>query len=55
VVVAAGVIVLEPGAETVPIPWLIEIVLAPVTVQDKVMDSPDETVAGLAVKELITG
>lgn len=48
-------IVLEPVAETVPIPWLIEIVLAPVTVHDKVIDAPDATVAGLALKELITG
>jgi hypothetical protein len=55
VVVAAGVIVLEPEAETAPMPWLMETVLAPVTVHDNVVDCPDATEAGTALKKLIAG
>jgi hypothetical protein len=40
---------------TLPIPWSILTVVAPVTVQLSVDDSPAEMLAGLASKELIAG
>ena len=57
-VVAAGVAVVEPDitvAETVPIVGLMDIDVAPVTAHDSVVDCPDESAMGFALKEFITG
>ena len=52
-VVADGITTLLPDKATLPIPWSILTVDAPVTVQLSVEDPPDEMVGGLAPKELI--
>jgi hypothetical protein len=55
-VVETGVTVVEPeGAATVPIPWLIDTVVALDTFQVRIMFSPGVIVEELAVKELTTG
>ena len=47
-VVAAGVVAIEPVDETVPIPGLIDIDVASVTVHCSVEADPDVTVFGVA-------
>jgi len=52
-VVVGGITILLPDRATLPIPWSILTVDAPVTVQLRVEDSPAEMVGGLAPNELI--
>jgi hypothetical protein len=54
-VVAAGITTLLPAKATLPIPWSMLIVVAPVTLQLSVEDAPAEILAGLAPNELMTG
>ena len=57
-VVAAGTAVIEPDiavAETTPMVGLMDIDVAPVTAHDSVVDCPDESAMGFALKEFITG
>jgi hypothetical protein len=51
--VAPGITTLVPVKATLPIPWSILTVVAPVTFQLRVEDSPGAMVAGLEPKELI--
>ena len=46
---------LVPEVDTVPTPWLMEIEVAPLTVQDSVELLPEVIEAGLAVKLAIVG
>jgi hypothetical protein len=55
VVVAAGIRVRVPVADTVPTPGKILIVVAPVTVHDSVILSPAVIGDGLAVNMVMTG
>jgi hypothetical protein len=56
VVVAVGLTVVEPlAAVEVKVPGAMEMVVAPVTDQVSVLVAPELTLAGLAVKEAITG
>jgi hypothetical protein len=55
VVVAAGVTVELPAAETEPIPWSMINAVALDTLQLRTEELPDETVVGLAVNEFTVG
>ncbi|MBA7582403.1 hypothetical protein ES708_24331 [subsurface metagenome] len=44
-----------PLLSTSPIPWSMVTVVAPVTLQDKVADSPDMISVGLALNSVMTG
>jgi hypothetical protein len=54
-VVALGITALLPDKATLPIPWSILTVVAPVTLQLSVEDSPAAMLGGLALKEFISG
>jgi hypothetical protein len=55
-VVAVGLTLVEPVAEVeVKLPGVIAILVAPVEAQLKVLLEPEEMLAGVALKELITG
>ena len=54
-VVAAGVTLFDVAPVTVPTPWLIERLVAPLTLQASVLALPLSMLAGVAVKEEITG
>jgi len=53
--VAAGVTLFDVMPVTVPTPWLIDRLVAPLTLQDSVLDAPLVMLVGEAVKEEITG
>lgn len=50
-----GVTFSEAAPVTVPTPWLIERLVAPLTLQDSVLVPPLLMLAGVAVKEEMTG
>jgi hypothetical protein len=55
-VVAVGLTLVEPVAEVeVKLPGVIAILVAPAETQLKVLLEPEEMLAGVALKELITG
>jgi hypothetical protein len=54
-VVEAGVTLFDVRLVTEPMPWSMEILVAPVTLQVRVADCPAIMAAGVAINELITG
>jgi hypothetical protein len=55
VVVLVGLTVWLPDAETLPMPWSMLTVVAPVVLQERVEELPVVMLTGLAVKDPIEG